>query len=172
MLTCLALGGCVSTGTQCGSLGKYRMSEQLKNINDEEALRIYCEIYNVPVKTKADEVARNIALGEFMKTVKRRSTRRIKESGVYDIEYEEVRLNKWSDTELASLYKHLEKESGDFSIEPDYVLSESEKGLKVVRATAMYVVFKEAKRRDSLKRGMELAAKALSVALTVALSII
>jgi len=165
------LGGCATTKGY-GRMASYRLSEQLKGVGDDEALGMGCTVYNVTAKTKAEEAARNITLDEFVKEMSRRKTKKIKESGALEIEYEEVKLNKWTEEELASFYKYMKNKTSDFDVEPDLALTETEKGRRIIHATAVHKALEEAKRRDNIKLGMDLMGKALSVVLGLALALI
>lgn len=172
LVTALALSGCATMrypstykvdGKQCWSF---------KELDDEQALKIVALIYNMPHQAKDDDVARSLALEQYLALVKKRNSKLIKESGIFNIEYNKVNLSKWSEDDLVGLLDSLEPKVQGSAVEGVQTLSESQNTQRIVYLTAAYCVGNELQKRDQTRQALSIAGQVLTTALSVALSMI
>jgi len=143
---------------------------EFKDLDDEKALKVVALIYNVKHECSEDKMARDIALEEYLNLLSKRNSKYIKNSGIFDAQYEKVRLSTYGDEELLAFYQWLEPQALEYSGRRD--LTEAQNAERIVYLTAINAVVKEMKRRDITQKAIMIAGQVLSTALTVALAMI
>lgn len=142
-----------------------------KDLDDEKALKVVALIYNVRHECPDDKAARSIALEEYLGLLGKRNSPYIKNSGIFNAQYEKVRLSTYGDEELLCLYQSLEPKALEYSTSGSQ-LSEAQNAERIVYITAMNALVREMKRRDMTQQAIAIAGQVLSAALTVALAMI
>lgn len=143
---------------------------EFKDLDDDKALKVVALIYNVKHECSEDNAARSIALEEYLGLISKRNSPYIKNSGIFNEQYEKVRLSTYGDEELLALYQCLEPKALEYSGRGD--LTEAQNAERIVYLTAINAVVKEMKKRDITQKAIMIAGQVLSTALTVALAMI
>jgi hypothetical protein len=143
---------------------------EFKDLDDEKALKVVALIYNVKHECSEDKEARSIALEEYLGLLSKRNSQYIKNSGIFNEQYEKVRLSTYGDEELLALYQCLEPKALEYSGRGD--LTEGQNAERIVYLTAINAAVKEMKKRDITQKAIMIAGQVLSTALTVALAMI
>jgi hypothetical protein len=168
----LALSGCATMrypkaykveGTEC---------VDFKELDDEKALKLIALIYNVKHQDAVDDIARSLALEQYMNLVKKRNSVYCRNSGIFDIKYDKVVLKKMGDEDLYKLYEDLEPRAGTYYMESAKELSEAQNTQRITYLTAICCVANEMRRREGTRQAMAVAGQVLAGALTVAMSFI
>jgi len=146
--------------------------KQFKDLDDERALKVVALIYNVQAETWEDGIARSIAIEEYQDLLRKRKTQYVKDSGIFKIEYDKVKLSTWKDEDLIKLYEYLAQKASVFYVDAAPELTEIQNTERIVYVTAVNAVSKELKRRDISQKAMMFAGQVLATALSVALSMI
>ncbi|GEM_PF-2367721 len=110
ILLCIGVSGCAATSTKFGHMASNVENMHFKELDDEQLLILFHRIYNEPVQTQVDEIAKDITITAFMIALDSRRSKVIKGSGVVEKPYEKVELDKWTDDELLILYNSLWEE--------------------------------------------------------------
>ncbi len=168
----LALTGCASTGSKLAydkQAAKYKL---LDDVTDEKALETYTLIYNVQPRTWEIETARSLSLEEFSVALKKRKSRYIRESGVFDLEYKKVDLQKWSDAQIIEFYDHLNDRIKNTNIEAIPESTDDENALRIIYMSARDRLAREGHRREGLRNFWTIFGQVVNVALAVAVSAI
>jgi predicted small secreted protein len=171
ILCCFLAAGCSTTNTMgfregSGEQGKF------KSLSDEEALAMVAEIYNVAPETEKDGIAKNIALAEYIKELKKRRSKYIEASGIYELGYVDVDIRKWSDTEIVEYYTYLSSRVKEYEAVKSLELTDRWKAEVSMYVTARNAVFQEGKRRDHVRQFVEIAGTVLVAALNAAIAAI
>lgn len=172
LFVCISLTGCAATHHNIGYIKGDSQYRKFSQLNDDQALDMVVLIYNTPTEVYEETIAKNITIDEFLAALKKRKSRSIEESGIFEIKYEKVVLKEWPDEMLVQVYESLDNRINDHDPEPVSELTHEENALRVMRLTARDSIVKEGKRRDNTKIFKEIAANAAMVALNVALMII
>ena len=120
ILICFGLSGCATISPQYGYSGKDLSDIHLKKFNDEQILILFDRIYNEPVKTKSENIAKDITVTAFMIALEHRSQQSslIKDSGILNRPYKRVELNKWTDADLVDTYNSISEERDKMKAKP------------------------------------------------------
>lgn len=146
--------------------------KEFKELDDEKALKLIALIYNVKTQTWEDGIARSIALEEYQNLIAKRNSKLIKNSGVFKIEYEKVRLSKWKDEDLIRLYDAIAPKTETYYMDAAAELSETQNARRITCLTALNSVAKELKKRENTKSAISVACQIMLTALSAALAII
>lgn len=168
----LLSGGCASTGSKLAYDKQSDKYELLDDVSDEKALETYTLIYNVQPRTWELETAKNLSLEEFSEALKKRKSRFIKESGVFDLEYNKVDLKNWSDTQLLEFYDHLDARVKNIDISAIPESTDDENALRIIYMSARDRIAREGYRREGLRNFWTIFGQVINVALAVAISAI
>lgn len=146
--------------------------KDFKQLDDDRALKLVALIYNVGTEAWEDGIARSIALEEYLKLLTGRKSKYIKESGVFDIKYEKVRLSTWKDDDLIRLYDVLDLKTRGYYIDSSAELTETENAKRIMYLTAINAVTKELTIRDGKRTAFSVVGQVLLTVLSAALSMI
>ncbi len=172
MMLCLSalLTGCATMRYPHTYKVEGKEFKDFKDLDDDKALKVVALIYNVKHECSEDKEARSIALEEYLGLLARRNSPYIKNSGIFNEQYEKVKLSTYGDEELLALYQCLEPKAIEYSGLGQ--LTEAQNAERIVYLTAMNAVVKEMKKRDITQKAIMIAGQVLSTALTVALAMI
>lgn len=146
--------------------------KEFKELDDEKALKLIALIYNVRRDTPADDIARSLALEQYINLVAKRKSNYCKGSGIFDIKYDKVSLGGYEDEDLIKLYEDLEPKADGYRMESAQELSEAENARRIVYLTAICCVVREMKKRERTRQAMTVAGQVLAGALSVAMALI
>lgn len=169
---CCLLCGCATMRYP----GAYKVEgmefKDFTQIDDDRALKVVALIYNVKPEGWEDGIARSLALQEYQGLLAKRKSQYVKKSGIFDIEYERVKLSSWSDNDLVRLYECLEPKARMYYTDSAPELSESQNARRIIYLTGINAAIAELKKRDITQKTIAIAGQVLSGALMVALSFI
>jgi len=171
---CVSVYGCASTGNNAKGIYISEKAEykEFKELTDQEAVDMVCRIYNVIARTRFEEMAKSIALSEYMKALGKRKSALVRDSGILNVEYEKVDIRKWTNDEIISFNSLLNARLAKYSTEPLAYLTDEENIERVVFLTARECVASDIKRRQGFEYGMGVAEMLLGAAASAALSFI
>jgi hypothetical protein len=169
---CAVLCGCVTMRYPSAYKVEGREFREFKELDDERALKLVALIYNVKADTWEDGVARSIALEEYQDLLAKRNSAYVKNSGIFDIQYEKVKLSSLKSEDLIRLYDCLYPKANVYRLDSAPELSETQNAQRIVYLTAGGLIVKEMKKRDITEKAMLIAGQVLSTALMVALSLL
>jgi len=168
----LAVPGCATTSC-VGVLDESgKKVKKFKDLSDEEALKTVVAIYNCVPPSDEDIIAKNIALKEYIGELAKRKSTYLEGSGVFQLTYKDEMLKTWSDQQTAEMYRLLEAKAVRYDKTDIGGLSEQDKALRLIRITAMQVIYREGTKRDIFRNTMLMATNVLMVAMSVAVSIL
>ncbi len=170
MFLCLALAGCATTTSRCGYMTGSVKEMHLKGLDSSQALDLFHRVYNMPVKDREDEIAKNITITAFMKALKSMHSGEIRNSGALKLQYDKINLRKWKSDDLMGIYRILKDrmiEDKDKSASSPKEKAEKE-NLEIIRLTALCSIGNEISRRDSAAGGWAVFGQALGAATTLA----
>jgi hypothetical protein len=167
---CAVLSGCATMRYPHTYKVEGKEFAEFKDLDDEKALKVVAMIYNVKNECRDDKTARSIALEEYLNLLSKRKSQYIKNSGIFNAQYEKVQLSTYGDEELLAFYQCLEPKAMEYSGRSD--LTEVQNAERIVYLTAINAVVKEMKKRDITQKAIVIAGQVLSAALTVALAMI
>jgi len=135
-----------------------QMRKELREKTDEEVVQRIKTYSTLDVETRADEIAKTLAIDEWMKIAKERKSHQvIKDSGVLNLEYEKIDVKEMDDQTIVSFYKYYEEKLSSF-LGPDAMpiakfkqLPEIEKRVVNMRAIAGTLLWEEGNSRDSTR---------------------
>jgi len=169
---CGSLTGCATTRQQLGYKVEGKEYKTFEELDDDKALKMVVMIYNVDTNSEEEIVAKNITLTKYMRMLKGRNSKYLKESGVFDLSYEKIYLNKWHDEDIMRVFKYLQSQPEKYDFETAAELPEQLNARRIVYLTAMVSIAEEAKKRDSTRYAMDMFGNFLGIALAVAVSLI
>jgi len=143
-----------------------------KELDDERALKAVALIYNARHDMSEDSIARNIALDEYMKLLKKRNSAYLKKSGIFDTKYEQVDLKKWGDGELRRLYETLKPRADLYYMDSAVDLTEAQNADRLMYLTSVNAIENELRRRGNTKNATIMAGQILVGVLSLALAMI
>jgi hypothetical protein len=146
--------------------------KEFKELDDEKALKLVALIFNVKHDVWEDGIARSIALDEYLGLLAKRKSKYVKDSGVFKIEYEKVKLSAWGDEDLMKLYDTIEPKAQSYYMEAAPELNEIQNAERIVYLTALGAIETETKKRNNSRNAVSIAGQILMTALSVALSMI
>lgn len=145
---------------------------EFSQLDDDKALKLVAQIYNVKHETWEDNMARSIALDEYISLLRKRKSMYIKKSGIFNIKYDKVKVSSWKKEELEKLYDLLEQKAYNYHMESSYKLTENENAQRITYLTALSCVATELERRENTDKAMGTAAQILVGVVGIALSLI
>ncbi len=169
---CCSLTGCATTRQQLGYKVEGKEYKTFEELDDDKALKMVVMIYNVNTNSEEEITAKNIALTKYMKILKARNSKYLKESGVFDLSYEKIYLSKWHEEDLVRIFKHLQYQPEKYDFETTTELTEQQNTRRIVYLTAMVALAEEVKNRDNTRYAMDMFGNLLGIALAVAVSVI
>jgi len=146
---------------------EYDIQHKLKGLDDQDALELGCAICNVKAEDRDKEIAKNIAIGKYLKELKKRKSPLIEESGMLEIKYEKINLKKFGNAEIIRLFRSLDREPFSYKTKTIAELTKDEESEKIVYVTAMNELLKEARRRQVLNQGLDLVMKMIGIAASI-----
>lgn len=170
---CISLAGCA--GTRSNIIGYSKETPQVKkfkDLSDREALEMVVELYNAKPSVNEDVLAKNIALQTYVEQLRKRKSKYLESSGIFDLEYTPVGYEKWDDKKIVALYKYLDSKIYAGSWDRISELPEEDRRMMVIRITARDVVYKEGRHRDIVRQSAEIAGQVLMTALSILASVI
>ena len=172
LILLLTLQGCATT-SRVGVLDESGQKvKKFKDLSDEDALKTVVAIYNCVPPSAEDVVAKNIALKEYVAELAKRKSKFLEGSGVFQLEYKDEDPKSWSDQQTAEMYRLLEAKAVRYDQTDIGGLSEQDKALRLIRVTAMNVIYGEGSKRDIFRNAMQISMNVLMIALNVALAAI
>lgn len=170
MFLCLALAGCATTTSRCGYMTGNVKEMHLKGLDGSQALALFHRVYNMPVKDREDEIAKDITITAFMKALKSMHSGEIRNSGVLKLQYNKINLRKWNSDDLMSIYRTLkDRMITDRDKTASSLGEKTEKeNLEIMRLTALCSIGNEISRRDSAAGGWAVFGQVLGAATTLA----
>jgi len=147
--------------------------KNFKDLDDDKALKVVALIYNAKSDIWEEDMARSIALEEYLKLLKNRRSRYIKKSGIFNIKYDRVNVSKMKDKDLEDLYDALNPIAETYRMDsagPE--LTEIQNAKRLVYLTAINSVATELEKRDNTRSVIGVVGQVLITAVTVALQIL
>ncbi|MCM8791258.1 MAG: hypothetical protein NC938_06145 [Candidatus Omnitrophica bacterium] len=169
---CAAICGCATMRYPCAYKVEGVEFREFKDLDDDKALKLVALIYNVRTDCWEDGIARSVTLDEYIGLLRKRNSPYVRNSGIFDIKYEKVKLSTWKDNDLVKLYESLEPKAAQYYLDCAPELTESQNARRIVYLTGISCVVKELKKRDISQKAVMVAAQVLSAALTIALAMI
>jgi hypothetical protein len=146
--------------------------KEFKDLDDDRALKLVALIYNVKTESWEEGIARGITLEEYLALLKKRNSEYVKKSGIFDIQYEKVKLTTWKDADLIKLYDCLASRASQSYVDRAPELTETENARRIICLTGTGAVMKELKKRDITQTVITVAGQMLAAALSIALAMI
>ena len=146
---------------------------EFKDLDDDKAIKAVVLIYNAKSDIWEEKMARSIALEEYLKLLKKRKSRYIKKSGIFNMKYDRVNVSKMKEEDLEKIYDALAPGAETYymdSAAPE--LTERQNVKRLVYLTAMSSIVTELEKRNNAKNVLSIAGQVLVTALTVALQIL
>ena len=171
-LFCIALAGCATMRYPCAYKIEGQEFKEFKDLDDERALKVVALIYNVRPDNWETGIARSVTLEEYQGLLKKRNSAYVKNSGIFAIQYEKVKLAAWKDKDLIKLYDALAPRACRYYADSAPELNEIENARRIVYLTGTSAVVKELKKRDLTQKVMTVAVQVLGSALSIALAMI
>lgn len=191
ILLFISLAGCATASKKPNDLGKGVHEAHFKGLDDQQAIALFNRIYEYPVNTREDEIAKDITITAFMSALDYRCSKTVVDSGVMEKPYRKVELDKWTEGELLNYYNSLYEERVKKDTDPEVVdeikdvdgkiywtfrdVSDEEKEeiskddtLDIIQLTALYAVEGERKRRDNIKGAWAATGSAVVTGINVA----
>ncbi len=168
----VAASGCVTMRLPSAYKVEGQEFKEFKELDDERALKLVALIYNVKFEAWEDNIARSIALEEYLNLLKKRGSRYIRKSGIFNIKYDKARLSKWKDEDLEKLFDNLAPKTDAYYMETAPELTEVENARRIIYLTAINSVEREFKKRNNTRTALAVAGDILVGILTVAMSMI
>ena len=129
--------------------------DALRKETDEELVRKIKDFYSLDVETRGDEIAKNVLFDECIKVTKERLPNKvIEESGVLNLQYEKIDIEKMSDQDIIDMGSYLaNKLPGDLNGQPlgKIKLSKQEKRILRVRTLACIMFADELGQRTTFR---------------------
>ncbi|MFH1593438.1 MAG: hypothetical protein ABID09_01915 [Candidatus Omnitrophota bacterium] len=175
VLLCLALAGCATTQPRLGYKSADIKEMYLKDLSDEKVIEMFNDVYDKKVTIRVDEAAKDITITALMTALQTTRSEEIKRSGILEREYKKIDLRKWTDEDLLSAYRALERETKEKETESPEKAGKSKywgqssgskdkketekktlqletgsESLNIIRLTALYSIGGEISRRDSV----------------------
>ena len=129
-------------------------------------------VFNIRTEAYDDAVARSVTISELMEQLKKRKSAYLNNSKVFDLSYESIDIQKWTDEDLISMYNSLEAKMSVYNGRGVAELSDRENALRIARITGMTEMVNELKRRQNKRQAWNIFAQVLTTTLQVALSAI
>lgn len=146
--------------------------KEFTQLDDERALKLIALIYNTKCENWEENIARVVALDEYLGLIAKRKTEYIKKSGIFDIKYDRENLAAWDEDDLVKLYDNLIPKTESYYMDSAQELNELENARRIMYLTAVSAVARELKKRDSKRNVVMIAGQVISTVLMVALSMI
>lgn len=169
---CILLCGCATMRYPCAYKVEGQEFKEFKDLDDERALKVVALIYNVKHEAWEDGIARSIALQEYQNLLSRRKSVYIKDSGIFNISYDKVKVSAWRDDDLIRLYDCLYPKACRYYEDAATDLTEAQNAERIMYLTAAGAVEKELKKRDVAAKAMSFAGQVLVGVLSIALGMI
>ena len=174
LLVCVSLliSGCATMRYPGAYKVEGKEAKEFKDLDDDKALKAVVLIYNAKSDIWEENMARSIALEEYLKLLKKRNSRYIKKSGIFSVKYDKVKVSKMNDDDLEKLYYALIPKAETYYMDSAPELTERENARRLVYLTAMSSIATELEKRNSAKNVISIAGQVLVTVLTVALQIL
>lgn len=171
-LFCIVLAGCATVGGGDTSAKADDGVKKFKKLSDEDALKTVVAIYNVKIDSPMDMTARNIAFDTYIGEIKKRRSKYLEDSGVFQLSYDQENIKKWTDRQIVETFRALETKTLEFEKAKAEDLTEEDRTMQLVRLTAMNAIYKEGAKRDLFRNIMEASMNALMIAASIAAAMI
>ena len=168
----IILSGCATMRYPSTYKVEGKEAKEFKDLDDDKALKAVVLIYNAKSDIWEDSIARSIALEEYLKLLKKRSSAYIKKSGIFNIKYDKVKVSKMKDEDLERLYDALMPKAEVYHMDSAPELSEIQNANRIIYLTAISSVKQELKKRDNTRNVISVAGQILVTTLTVALQML
>ena len=148
-------------------------AREFKDLDDDRALKTVVLIYNAKSDIWEEDMARSIALEEYLKLLKNRKSQYLKKSGIFNIRYDRVKVSKMKDEDLEKLYDALIPMAETYRMDsaaPE--LTEIQNAKRLVYLTAMSSIATELEKRDNARSVIGIVGQVLITAVTVALQML
>lgn len=172
LCTCAITSGCATIRYPTSYRIEGKEAKEFKDLDDEKALKLVVAIYNVKYEDWEDGIARSIALQEYIGMLGKRKSAYLKDSGVFEMQYDKVKLPSWNDDDLMKLYDSLEPKARPYYLDASAELTEVQNTARIMFLTAESVVAAEMKKRNMRHTTLAVATQVLVGVLTMALSLI
>ena len=146
--------------------------KEFKELDDEKALKLVVLICNVKHVEWEDNMARSIALKEYIGLLEKRKSAYLKKSGIFKFEYERVNLRSWADNDLMNLYDSLVPKAEGYYLDVAPKLNDFQNAERIAYLTALSAIGTEMKRRNNTRNVVTFTSQILVGALSVALSML
>lgn len=173
-LICISamLSGCATMEYPSAYKVEGKEYKDFKQLDDDHALKVVALIYNVKTESQEDAIARSIALEEYLNLMAKRKSRYIKDSGIFSIKYDKVKISSWKDDDLIKLYDTLAPKTDAYYMDTAPELTEIQNARRIMYLTAVNSIVKELKKRENTKSAISVACQLLLTALSTALAMI
>lgn len=168
----IALAGCATTGGGDIHARAGQHATKFKKLSDEEALKIVAAVYNCRSEAPMDMTAKNITLGTYIDDLKKRRSKYLEDSGVFQLSFDREDIKKWTDRQIVETFRALETKALQYERTGEADLREEEKTAQLIRLTAMDAIYREGKRRDLFRNILEASMRALTIAASIAAAMI
>ena len=172
LCVCLLVSGCATMQYPTRYKVEGKEVKEFKELDDDRALKLVALIYNVKHEIWEDDIARSIALQQYIELLKKRKSQYIKKSGIFEINYEKVKISSWKDDDLMKLYDVLEPKAALYYVDAAPELNEIQNAERIIYLTALSAITTEMKKRNNTRNVVSVAGQVLMGALTVALSML
>jgi len=156
--------------------GAYKVAgkevREFKELDDERALKLIALIYNIKREKWEDGIARSLALQEYLGLIAKRNSSYVRDSGIFGIDYDKVKLPDWKDADLVRLYDSLEPRTRGYYIDSAPELTDIQNAERIMYLTAVSAVSTEMKKRSNTRNAVSIAGQVLMAVLTAALSML
>jgi len=173
-LACLAviLCGCATMRYPRAFKIEGKEFKEFKEIDDEKALKLVAQIYNLRHESWEEDMARKISLDEYISILRGRKSAYLRKSGIFNIKYEKIKLSLWKKEDLEKLYDLLEIRTENYHIETAYKLTELENAKRITYLTAINCVARELEKRENTDKVIATTGQILVTALSVAMQML
>lgn len=169
---CAIVSGCATMRYPSAYKVEGKEFKDFKDLDDDQALKVVALIYNVRHECWEGEIARSLALEEYVKLLSKRNSQYVKNSGIFDTKYDKVKISSWEDEDLMKLYDCLAPKTKAYYTECAPELTETQNAERITYLTVINSVLKELKKRDITQKAVVIAGRVIVTALSVALSMI
>ena len=171
-LSGLLLSGCATMQYPTVYRVEGKEVKEFKELDDDRAVKAIVLVYNVKHDDWEGGIARSIALEEYLKLAKKRNSRYIKNSGVFDLKYDKVDISSWGDEDLRKLYDGLVPTARRFYMDSAAELTEMQNADRLLYLTAINAVVRELRTRKNMDDAATIAGRILIGALSIALGML
>lgn len=172
LLSAILLSGCATMRYPSVYKVEGKEFKEFKELDDDRVVRMIVQIYNIKSDVWEDGIARSISLDIYLELANKRKSAYIKNSGVFALAYDKVKLASWNDEDLEKLYNNLLPKARQFYMDQAPELSEAQNASRVTYLTSVSAINNEFQKRKNTRDAVQIASQLLAGALSIALGMI